>query len=328
MPSSTKRTIDELAAAAEAEYRRLEPRIVLLKDAVAEEKALTKRLKAELSAMRVALAEARGTTTTTTTAATTAATTRTATTTDEAAVDAPTPNEEGFCLDDFQVHFAADARDPPPRRKPVPKPVSKPTPAPKNDVPHGERHDWADVNCPFAASMGWTCDKDVYTSIAKYFVDIDEPKTHSYIKKLTYDASRLFRSVGAPWSLDVSSMLHHLEAMDAAAADAASAAEARAHLVAQLQFFKHECVTPRVEDLRKAPAELKKRLAKFTTAAKVIASIHDRWRRVESVQLASSSDALDALGALEAIGAQPPAALVDEDADRLAWASAERWLGL
>ena len=64
MPSSTKRTIDELAAAAEAEYRRLEPRILLLKDAVAEEKALTKRLKMELSAMRVALAEARGTTAT------------------------------------------------------------------------------------------------------------------------------------------------------------------------------------------------------------------------------------------------------------------------
>ena len=324
MPSSTKRTIDELAAAAEAEYRRLEPRIVLLKDAVAEEKALTKRLKAELSAMRVALAEARGTTTTTTTAATTAATTRTATTTDEAAVDAPTPNEEEFCLDDFDVYFASDARDPPSRKPPVPKP----TPAHKNDVPHGERHDWADVNCPFAASMGWASDKDVYHSITKFFVDTDGPKTHSYIKKLTYDASRLFRSVGAPWSLNVSSMLHHLEAMDAAAADASGAAEARMHLVAMLQFAKHPGVTQRIEDLRKVPAAFKKRLAKFTTAAKVLAAMHDKWQRVESAHLATDGDALDALGALEAIGAQPPAALVDEEADRMAWESAERWLGL
>ena len=176
--------------------------------------------------------------------------------------------------------------------------------------------------------MGWTGDKDVYTSIAKFFVDSDELKTHSYTKKLTYDASRLFRSVGAPWPLNVSAMLHHLEAMDAAAADAASAAEARMHLVAMLQFAKHECVTPRVEDLRKAPAEFKKRLAKFTTAAKVIAAMHDRWQRVECVQLATDGDALDALGALEALGAQPHVALVDEEADRVAWASAERWVGL
>ena len=168
----------------------------------------------------------------------------------------------------------------------------------------------------------------MYTSIAKFFVDTDGPKTHSYIKKLTYDASRLFRSVGAPWPLNVSAMLHHLEAMDAAAADAASAAEARMHLVAMLQFAKHECVTPRVEDLRKAPAEFKKRLAKFTTAAKVIAAMHDRWQRVECVQLATDGDALDALGALEALGAQPHVALVDEEADRVAWASAERWVGL
>ena len=46
-----KRTIDELAAAAEAEFRRLESRILLLKEAVAEEKALTKKLKAELAAI-------------------------------------------------------------------------------------------------------------------------------------------------------------------------------------------------------------------------------------------------------------------------------------
>ena len=56
--------------------------------------------------------------------------------------------------------------------------------------------------------------------------------------------------------------------------------------------------------------------------------MHDKWQRVESVQLATDGDALDALGALEALGAQPHVALVDEEADRVAWASAERWVGL
>ena len=298
---------------------------MLLKEAVAEEKALTKRLKAELSTMRVALAEARGTTTTT----------ATATRTDEGrqpvvAVDAPTLDEEEIVLGDFQVHFEPDARASPPRRKPVSKPVPKPVPkpAPKSKtVPHGKRHDWASVNCPFVTSMGWSSDQHVYHSITAFFIDTDEPKTHSYIKKLTYDASRLFRSVGAPWPLNVSAMLHHLEAMDAEADDAASAAEARNHLVARLQFAEHACVTTRIADLRKAPADFKKRLAKYHTATKVLAAMHDRWKRVESVQLATDDDTLDALGALEALGAQPRVAL-DEEADRAAWASAERWVGL
>lgn len=327
MPASpTKRTSDELAAAAaEAEFRRLEPRIELLKAAVAEEKALTKRLKTELSAMRVALAEARGTAT---------ATTASATATASAATDAPVlAHEEELVLDDFQVHFARDARASPPR-KPVRKPVRKPAPAPApKNVPHGERLDWASVNCPFVTSMGWSSDQDVYHSIAKFFVDANEPKAHSYIKKLTYDASRLFRSAGAPWPLNVSAMLHHLESVDAAAADAASAAEARSHLVARLQFAEHDCVTSRVEDLRKAPNVFKKRLAKFATAAKVLAAMHDRWRRAESAQLATGGDAIDAiealeaLDALEALGAQPRAAL-DEDVERAAWASAEEFVGL